>query len=93
MCLFKMEHRKNAKTNFIPREVKYLQNYDEFKKYLDNHFEIPAKRVAMFVRFIEQNTGVLSKSALKKKEFSVLKDAQVKEIKTSYIMLFIKQNS
>lgn len=76
-------------TRIIPEEVKYLQNYHEFKRYLDNHFEMPDKTVAIIVRFLEQNGGVLSKRALEK-EFSVLKDAEVKEIEANYNSLFSK---
>ncbi|MDV7187422.1 Fic family protein [Lutibacter sp. TH_r2] len=71
----------------IPEEVNYLQNYDEFKKYLDNNFEMPDKTVAMLVRFLEQNKGVLSKRALKK-EFSILKEREVKAIEDNFKTIF-----
>jgi hypothetical protein len=71
----------------IPEEVNYLQNYDDFKKYIDNHFEMPDKMVAILVRFLEQNNGVLSERALKK-EFSVLKEKEIKEIETNYQNIF-----
>ena len=73
----------------IPEEVNYLQKYDEFKRYLDNHFEMPDKTVAILVRFLEQNEGVLSKRALKK-EFSVLDDIEVKDIETNYNTIFYR---
>ena len=62
----------------IPEEVTYLQNYDVFKRFLDNHYEMPDKMVAILVRFLEQNDGILSKRALNK-EFSLLKDEEIKE--------------
>ena len=71
----------------IPEEVTYLQNYDDFKKYIDNHFEMPDKMVAILVRFLEQNDGVLSKRVLKK-EFSALKEKEIKEIETNYKSIF-----
>ena len=73
----------------IPEEVNYLQKYDEFKKYLDNHFEMPDKTVAILVRFLEQNEGVLSKRALKK-EFSALEDIEVKDIEINYNTIFYR---
>lgn len=71
----------------IPEEVNYLQNYDAFKRYLDNEFEMPDKMVALLVRFLEQNNGVLSKRALEK-EFSALKKEEVKAIEAQYKVIF-----
>ena len=71
----------------IPEEVNYLQNYDAFKRYLDNEFEMPDKMVATLIRFLEQNNGVLSKRALKK-EFSELEEEEIKEIETHYNYIF-----
>lgn len=74
----------------IPEEVTYLQNYDAFKRYLDNHFEMPDKMVAILVRFLEQNEGILSKRALKK-EFSELKKEEIKDIETKYKSIFLEE--
>jgi hypothetical protein len=74
----------------IPEEVTYLQNYDDFKKYIDNHFEMPDKMVAILVRFLEQNDGALSKRALKK-EFLTLKEKEIKEIETNYKSIFLEE--
>ncbi len=71
----------------IPEEVTYLQKYDEFKRYLDNNFEMPDKMVAILVRFLEQHEGVLSKRALKK-EFSVLKKEEIEDIESHYKNIF-----
>jgi hypothetical protein len=74
----------------IPEEVTYLQNYDDFKKYIDNHFEMPDNMVAILVRFLEQNNGILSKRALKK-EFSALKEKEIKDIETNYKNIFLEE--
>lgn len=73
----------------IPEEVAYLQNYDSFKRYLDNNFEMPDKMVSILVRFLEQNNGVLSNRALKK-EFSGLNKVEIKDIEENYNSIFIK---
>jgi Fic family protein len=72
----------------IPEEVSYLQKYDEFKRYLDNNYEMPDKMVAILVRFLEQNQGILSKRALKK-ELSELKEEERKDIQASYNNIFL----
>ena len=71
----------------IPEEVTYLQNFDVFKRYIDDNFEMPDKMVAILVRFLEQNNGVLSKRALKN-EFSRLKVEEIKEIESNYSSIF-----
>lgn len=73
----------------IPEEVNYLQKYDAFKRYLDNNYEMPDKLVALLVRFLEQNKGVLSKRALVK-EFSELKEIEILDIQTNYINIFME---
>lgn len=69
--------------NIIPEEVKYLQQYDEFKNYIDNEFKMPDKMVALLVKYLEQNNGVLSK---KKKEldFEILTNDEVNNIELAY---------
>ncbi|MCF6307554.1 MAG: Fic family protein [Flavobacteriaceae bacterium] len=72
----------------IPEEVTYLQNYDALKRYIDNHFEMPDKMVAILVRFLEQNNGVLSNRA--KKEFSALNEEEINNIEANYKKIFFR---
>ncbi len=71
----------------IPEEVEYLEKYDLMKGYLDNHFEMPDKTVALLVRFLEQGKGKLSERA-KTKEFEVLTDAEIESIENKYREIF-----
>ncbi len=75
----------------IPQEVNYLLRYDEFKRFIDNEFEMPDKMVAILVRFLEQNDGVLSKRALKK-EFSELNEDEINIIQGNYQDIFSNNN-
>lgn len=72
----------------IPQEVNYLLRYDEFKRFIDDEFEMPDKMVATLVRFLEQNNGMLSKRALKK-EFSELTENEVETIQDVYKDVFL----
>jgi Fic family protein len=72
----------------IPQEVNYLLKYDEFKRFVDDEFEMPDKMVAMLLRFMEQNNGVLSKRALKE-ELSELNENEVNTIQDTYRHLFL----
>jgi Fic family protein len=71
----------------IPEEVSYILKYDEFKRFIDNRFEMPDKLVDTLVRFLEQNNGQLSNRA-RGKEFSKLKDKEVTEIEKTYLEIF-----
>jgi Fic family protein len=73
--------------NIIPHEINYLANYDTFKKFIDEEFEMPDKLISILVRFLEQNEGVLSKRA-KEKEFSELTEKEVKQIEEEYQSIF-----
>ena len=74
--------------NIIPNEITYLTQFDEFKRFLDEEFEMPDKMVALLLRFLEQNDGILSKRA-KDMEFAKLNNAEVEEIEKSYQRIFI----
>lgn len=71
----------------IPEEVDYILKYDEFKRYVDDKFEMPDKLVATLVRFLEQEKGTLSKRA-RTKEFAALTDEEVIEIENLYRGIF-----
>jgi len=73
--------------NIVPREINYLANYDAFKAYMEEEFEMPDKLISVLVRFLEQNQGVLSKRA-KEKEFSMLTEQEVKRIESTYTEIF-----
>ena len=71
----------------IPEEVSYILKYDEFKRFIDDQYEMPDKLVGTLVRFLEQNNGVLSNRA-RTKEFSKLKDKEVDVIERTYLSVF-----
>lgn len=73
--------------NIIPKEVSYLISYDNFKRFLDDEFEMPDKLVALMVRFLDQNNGVISKRA-REKEFSELNEKEIATIESKYNELF-----
>jgi len=75
--------------NIIPREAKYLENYDSFKHFLDSKVEMPNKTVALLVRFLEQNDGKLSKRA-RENEFAALNDKEIAEIEYQYRSIFLE---
>jgi hypothetical protein len=79
---------KDTVERIIPHEIKYLANYDEFKNFIDEEFEMPDKMVSILVRFLEQNQGVLSKRA-KEKEFGALSEREVEQIEAEYRSIFL----
>ncbi len=81
---------KDTIENIIPHEIKYLANYDDFKNFMDEEFEMPDKLISILVRFLEQNQGMLSKSA-KEKEFNALSQIEVEQIEAEYKSLFLNK--
>jgi len=73
--------------NIIPFEVDYIQKYDEFKRYIDDCYEMPDTTVFLLVSFLEQGYGTLSRRALSK-EFSALKKEEVKDIENHFKSIF-----
>jgi hypothetical protein len=74
----------------IPEEVNYIIRYDAFKKYIDNHFEMPDKLLATLIRFLEQHDGRLSNRA-KEKEFKMLSEKECKNIEAKFNAIFTGQ--
>jgi hypothetical protein len=81
--LFLFECIYDTIDNIIPQEVKYLQQFDEFKNYIDNEFELPNKLVALLVKYLSQNNGQLSKKK-RENDFAGFSDEEVKSIELSY---------
>ena len=75
--------------NIVPQEINYLANYETFKSYLEEEFEMPDKLISTLVRFLEQNLGVLSKRA-KENEFNLLTPNEVLKIEREYAAIFLK---
>ncbi|NJB82065.1 Fic family protein [Wenyingzhuangia aestuarii] len=73
--------------NIIPTELLYITNYDEFKREIDDTYEMPDRLIALLVKFLGQNNGVLSRRA-KEKEFSELTEKEVKAIEKLYGDIF-----
>lgn len=73
--------------HIIPQEVDYLNKYETFKSYIDNAYEMPDDLVALLVRFLEQNSGKLSKRA-RTKEFAELGEDEVYEIEENFNLIF-----
>lgn len=73
--------------SIIPQEVAYLQKYDAMKTWLDDNFEMPDRMVALLIRFLEQNKGLLSKRVIEK-EFLALSASEIKRIESKYQSIF-----
>ncbi len=73
--------------NIIPNEVEYLKKYDEFKRFLDNKYEMPDNMVSLLIGFLEQGNGQFSERSLKK-EFSALTKKEVEDIEAQFNAVF-----
>lgn len=84
--LFSCVERTIKKT--IPEEVKYLERYDKFKKFIDDKLEMPDRFIDLLVRFLQQGNGKLSKRSLNK-EFKKLTPKEVFQIEKAYNNIFL----
>ena len=73
--------------NIIPLELTYLARYDDFKEVVDEKFEMPDRLVALLLRHLEQNDGLMSKRS-RNKEFAKLSDEEVRTIEKLYKEIF-----
>jgi hypothetical protein len=83
---------KDTIEHIIPHEINYLANYEAFKNFMDEEFEMPDKLVSLLVGFLEQNQGVLSKRA-KEKEFMQLSQKEVEQIEAEYKSIFFNNSA
>ena len=73
--------------NIIPTEVRYLERYEEFKRFIEDDYEMPDKLISLLVSFLRKGAGKLSKRALKK-EFSELENNEIQDIETKFQEIF-----
>ena len=71
----------------IPQEVAYLEKYDVMKTWVDLHFDMPDKVVALLIWFLKQGKGRLSSRA-RVKEFAALEENEVGAIEKKYSEVF-----
>ncbi len=77
---------------FIPEEVTYLYNFENFKNLINKKIILPDKMISLLVRFLEQGKGTLSKRVLQK-EFKNLSQQEVLYIEKSYRDSFLTPNN
>ncbi|WP_373523147.1 Fic family protein [Aquiflexum sp.] len=75
--------------HIIPEEVDYLTKYDEFKRFLEDEYEMPDKLISLLLNFLEQNNGILSKRA-RENEYKLLTDGEVIIIQNEFARIFEK---
>lgn len=74
-------------TKALPDEVKYLQQYDEMKAFVNNYIDMPDRTADLLIRFLHQNDGKLSSRA-RSKEFSALTDEEVQVFENKFEEIF-----
>ena len=74
-------------TKALPDEVKYLQQYDEMKAFVNNYIDMPDRTADLLIRFLHQNDGKLSNRA-RSREFSALTDEEVQVFENKFEEIF-----
>jgi Fic family protein len=71
----------------IPKEIDYLQKYDEMKSFIENYLVMPDRLVNLMIIFLQQNNGKLSKRA-KENEFTKLTIDEIAAIESKFQAIF-----
>jgi len=73
--------------NIIPKEIDYLQKYDEFKRVIENEVGLPDNQINLLVKFMQQNDGKIAKRRLQK-EFKNLDNIETEIIEKKFQEIF-----
>jgi Fic family protein len=71
----------------LPDEVAFLEAFERFSDRLQQIVDMPASRIELLRKFLEQGSGSLSQRA-RTKEFAALTDAETAQIEALYIENF-----
>jgi hypothetical protein len=71
----------------LPEEVEYLRKYGLLNEFIKNYIDMPDNLVDLFIRFLIQNNGKLSKRA-REKEFEKLTSSEIRAIQQKYEEIF-----
>ncbi len=71
----------------IPKEIIYLQKYDEMKSFVENYIEMPDRIVNLLILFLQQGNGKFSKRA-RENEFASLTAEEALALETKFQSIF-----
>ncbi len=71
----------------LPRETKFLSQYDQFRNRVEAIVEMPDRTIDLLFRLLHQNGGRLSKRA-REREFAQLTEAEAAAAEDAYKMAF-----
>lgn len=82
---------KETVLHTMPEEVRYLENHEKMRTFIQENFDMPDKEMENLIGFLRQNDGKLSKRA-KEKEFNALTDKEVDMLEETYEEIFLKES-
>ena len=74
----------------LPEEVHFLLAYDRFKREVELIVDMPAQKIELLRKFLEQNNGRLSNRA-KSREFHALDESESRQIEGIYRNCFVDE--
>lgn len=75
-------------TTDIPKELLFLQRYDELKKDIQNIVDMPDHKIDRMILFLHQNKGTLANR--KRKFYNELSGGEIKRMEQAYAEVFKK---
>jgi len=74
----------------VPKELLFLQRYDELKGDIQNIVDMPDNKVDRMIIFLHQNKGKLA--SRKRKLYKEMNDNEIKQMEQAYIQVFESKN-
>lgn len=78
---------KETVEQVIPKEIDYLQKYDEMKSFIESYIEMPDRLVNLLILFLRQGNGKFSKRA-KENEFKSLTEDEMTTLESKFQSIF-----
>ena len=66
----------------LPAELEFLQQYDEARFNMANIVDLPNREADLFLKFVRDNGGVLSRNRRKQGRFALLTEEEISELET-----------
>lgn len=75
----------------MPQELTFILRFDDAKKAMQDIVDMPDKLIALMLKYLHQNKGVLAKK--RRAEFSKLTDEEIELMQEAYRMVYVSDET
>jgi len=85
-CTYLLQTLHATLSDDIPKELNFIQRYDEVRKSIQQIVDMPDKLINLMILFLHQNKGIFPKR--RRDSFSKLTDEEIQRIQQTYRKIF-----